>query len=195
MHPALYRTRISFIPIQLIFPFLKYDYWTSDIEKTRSNSCVRSQFKVETWVQYPIDSHPFGSMSIRPLIPMIELFLNLTFKIQGQSQSSRSHTMHNIISTHIPSVSCWSALLFLKYSYFKNWPWKSMVKVTGEFKVPSHNVSLASYWLPSLWFHANRPTHSWYHIFKVWQKKHQKVDIAPYQLISISFHVDQPSHS
>ena len=33
----------------------------------------------------------------------------------------------------------------LKYSYFKNWPWKSKVKVMGEVKVPSHNVSLTSF--------------------------------------------------
>ena len=90
-----------------------------------------------------MDSHPY--MSIHLLIPMIELFKYLTFKIQGQSHSSRSHNRYNILSTHIPFIPCWSALPFLRCSYLKNWPWKSKVKVMGEVKVKSHNVSLTSY--------------------------------------------------
>ena len=82
------------------------------------------KFKVTTWVQHPMHSHPF--MSIHPLIPMIELFWNVTFKIQGQSHSSRSHNRYNIPSPHIPFIPCWSALPFLRCSYLKNWPWKSM---------------------------------------------------------------------
>ena len=35
---------------------------------------------------------------------MIELFQNLTFKIQGRSQSSMSHTRYNNLSTHIPVI-------------------------------------------------------------------------------------------
>ena len=82
--------------------------WLSkyDLENPRSRSWVRSKFEVTTWVQHPIDSHPFGSMSIHPLIPMIEPFQNLTFKIQGQSHSSRSHIRFNILSTHIPFIAC-----------------------------------------------------------------------------------------
>ena len=96
-----------------------------------------------------------------PLFLWQIFFLNLTFKIQGQSHSSRSHSRYNILSIHIPFVPCWSALPFLTYSYFKHWPWKSKVKVMGEVKVQSRNVSLTSYRLTSLWFHVNRPSHSW----------------------------------
>ena len=85
----------------------------------------------------------------------------MTFKIQGQSHSSKSHIWYNILSTHIPFVLCWSALQYLRYSYLKNWPWKSNFKVMGEVKVKSHNVSLTSYRLTSLSFHVNRPSHSW----------------------------------
>ena len=120
---------------------------------------MRLKFKVTTWVQHPLDSHPF--MSIHPLIPMIELFKYLTFKIQGQSHSSRSHNRHNILSTHIPFIPCWSALPFLRCSYLKNWPWKSKVMVMGEVKVKSHNVSLTSYRLTSLSFHVNLASHCW----------------------------------
>ena len=73
-HPTLYPTHISFIPSQSTFPFLKYGYQKFDLGNPRSMSWVRSKFKVTTWVQHPTDSHPFGSMSIHPLIPMIELF-------------------------------------------------------------------------------------------------------------------------
>ena len=122
---------------------------------------MRSKFKVTTWVEHPIDSHPFGFMTIHPLILMTEGFLNLTFKIQGQIHSSRSQSRHDTLLTHTPFVACWSALPFLRYSYFKNWPWKSKVKVMVEVKVQSHKVSLTSYRLVSLSFHVDRPSHSW----------------------------------
>ena len=64
-------------------------------------------FLTEFPTLHPMDSYP--CMSIHPVIPMIELFfLNLTFKIQGQSHSSRSHNRNNILSTHIPLVPCQS---------------------------------------------------------------------------------------
>ena len=106
-----------------------------------------------------MDSHPF--MSIHPLIPMIELFRNLTFKIQGQSHRSRSHNRYTILSPHIPFIPCWSALPFLRCSYLKNWPSKSKVKpsrswVTSKFKVTmwvqhpidSHPFRSMSIWHP-----------------------------------------------
>ena len=126
----------------------------------RSRSWARPKFKVTTWVQHPIDSHPFGSMSIHSLIPMIELFLNLTFKIQGQSHSLRSQSRYNTISTHIP-FPCRSALPFLGYSNFKIWPWKFEVKVMGEIKIESHNMGPTFSRLTSLSFHVNRPSFSW----------------------------------
>ena len=153
-----------------------------------------------------MDSHPF--MSIHPLIPMIELFLNLIFKIQGQSHSSRSHNRYNILSPHIPFIPCWSALLFLRCSYLKNWPWKSKVKVMGEVKVQSHNVSVTSYRLASLLFHVNLAYHCWVTtFFKIWPwnsrvkvidevtVQRHNVGITSYRLTSLSFHVNRPSHS
>ena len=52
-------------------------------------------------------------------------FLNLNFKIQGQSHSSWSYNKWNILSTHISFILhvCLSALPFLRYSYLKNWRW------------------------------------------------------------------------
>ena len=127
-------------------------------ENPRSRSWVRSKFKVTTWVQHPKHSHPFGCMSIHPLIPMIAFKMwPLKSKVKG---IALGHIVGNILST-IPFVPYWSALPFLRYSYFKNSPWKSKVKVIGEVKVQSHNVSQTSHRLTSLWFHVNQPSHSW----------------------------------
>ena len=103
--------------------------------------------------------------SATPFLRYIQHFKNLTLKIKGQGHgwghSSKSQCGSSSLSTHIYFVPCQSALPFLRYSIFKIWPWKSRVKVMGEDTVQSHNVGLTSYWLISLSFHVNRPSHSW----------------------------------
>ena len=104
-------------------------------------------------------------MSIGHPIPEIQLFQNLTLKIQGQGhgwgQSLKSQCENNILSTHILFVPCQSVIPFLTYIFFKIWPWKSKVRVMVEVKVWSHNVSITFYRLTSFSFHVNRPSHSW----------------------------------
>ena len=104
-----------------------------DLENLGSRSWVKSHFKVTMWVQHPIDSHPFRSMSIGHPIPKLRLLQNLTLKIKGQGHgwghTSKSKWGSNILSTDIPFTPCQSALPFLRYSIFKIWPWKSRVKV------------------------------------------------------------------
>ena len=151
-----------------------------------------------------MDSHPF--MSIHPLIPMIELFFNFIFKIQGQSHSSRSHNRYNILSPHIPFIPSWSALPFLRCSYLKNWPWKSKVKVMGEVKVQSHNVSLTSYRLTSFRSMSIRPPISEKQHFqnlnlKINSQGHgwdpslsHNEGLTSYRLTSLLFHVNRASH-
>ena len=117
----------------------------------------------------------------------------MTFKIQGQSHSLKSHIRYNILLTIIPFVLCWSALQYLRYSYLKNWPWKSKSKVMGEVKVKSHNVSLTSYWLTSYF-------KIWHWKFKVKVMSEVKVEshnMGPTfsRLTSLSFHVTRASHS
>ena len=103
-------------------------------------------------------------MSIGPPIPEIQHFQSLTLKIQGQGHRRRgswkSQHGSNILSTHILSIPCQLAIPFLRYDFFKIWPWKSKVKVMVEVKVESHKVGVTSYRLTSLSFHVNRPTHS-----------------------------------
>ena len=111
------------------------------------------------------NSHPFHSKWVDPPIPKLQQFQYLTLKIRGQGhgwgQSLKSQCESNILSTHIPFVPCKPAIPFLRYDFFKIWPWKSKVKVMGEVDIESHKVSVRSYRLTSLSFHVNRPSHSW----------------------------------
>ena len=135
-----------------------------DLENPRSRSWKRWTLKVTTWVQHSVDSNPFRSMSICPPIPEIQHFQNLTLKIKGKghgwSGHSKSQSGCNILSTHILFVPCQSAIPFLRYDFFKIWPWKSKVKVMCEGNVESHKVGVTSYRFTSLLFHVNRPFHS-----------------------------------
>ena len=99
-----------------------------DLKHPNSRSWVGSMFKVTKWVQHPIDSHPFRSMSISPYIPEMRLFKKLAFKIQGQRHvwgPVQCHSRSNKLSTHIPFTPCQLALPFLRYGYFKYWASKS----------------------------------------------------------------------
>ena len=88
-------------------------------------------------------------MSIGHPIHKIQLFQNLTLKIQGQGHGGgecwKSQHGSDILSTHIPFVPCQSALPFLRYSIFKIWPCIFKVKVMGEGNVESHKVGVTSY--------------------------------------------------
>ena len=121
--------------------------------------------KVTTWVQHFIYSHPFNSMSIGHPIPEIRLFQNLTLQIQGQGHGwgECGESLHgsNILLTHISLVSCQSAILFLRYDFFKIWPWKSKVKVMDEVNLERQNMGPTLYRPTSLSFHVNQPSHSW----------------------------------
>ena len=104
-------------------------------------------------------------MSIGPPIPGIQLFQNLTLKIQGQGhklgQSWKSQCGYNIQSTPIPFVPCQSGIPFLSCNLFQIWPWQSQVNVMEEVNIESHNMGPTFYRLASLSFHVNRESHSW----------------------------------
>ena len=120
-----------------------------DLENPRSRSWKKWTLKVTTWVQHSIDSHPFRSMPIGHPIHRIRLFQNLNLKIQGQGRgwevSWKSQHGSDILSTHIPFIPCQSAITFLRYDFFKIWPWKSKVKIMVEVKVECHKVGVTSY--------------------------------------------------
>ena len=47
--------------------------------------------------------------------------------------------------THILFISCQSTVPFLRYSYFRLWPWNSKVKVMGVVKRQGYTVGPVSY--------------------------------------------------
>ena len=74
------------------------------------------------------ESHPFCSVSIDPPIPEIQLFQNLTLKIQGrgqgQSQSHWSYLRPRVQSICLLFISWLLDKFLLRYSKFHIWPWK-----------------------------------------------------------------------
>ena len=122
-------------------------------------------------------TYPFCSISISPHTHGIQLFQNLTLKIQsqghGRGQSWKSQHGSNIQATHISFVPCQLGIPFLSYYFFKIWPWKSRVKVMGEVTVESHNVALTSYRPTSVLFHVNRSSHSWNTVFSKFDLENQ----------------------
>ena len=61
----------------------------------------------------------------------------------------KSQSGCNILSTHILFLPCQSAIPFLRYDFFKFWPWKSKVKVMGEVDIKSHSMGPTFYRLTS----------------------------------------------
>ena len=74
----------------------------SDLETPRSRSWVWSKGKVIQSAQYHINSLPFHFTSIRPTIPEIELFRNLTLK-HPRSRSWVRSKLKVIYCTQYPS--------------------------------------------------------------------------------------------
>ena len=107
-------------------------------------------------------------------IPGIQLFQNLTLKIQGRGHgwghSWKSQHESNIQLTHIPFVPSQLGIPFLSYDFFKIWPWKSRGQGHGWGHSSNHNVGLTSYRLTSLSFHVNQPSQR-YSVFKIWPWK------------------------
>ena len=88
----------------------------SDLETPRSTSWVWSKGKVIQSAQYHINSLPFHFTSIRPTIPEIELFRNLTLK-HPRSRSWGKSKVKVIYCTqyHFLFVSHQSDRPFLRY--------------------------------------------------------------------------------
>ena len=151
-----------------------------------------------------MDSHPF--MSIHPLIPMIELFKYLTFKIQGQRHRYRSHNRYIILSTHMPFIQCWSARPFMRCELFK----KLTLKIQGQGHGWGHSSksqresNIQSTHIPFVPCQSGIPLLS-YDFFKIWPWKSRVIamgevtvqshNVGPtsYRLTSLSFHVNWAS--
>ena len=72
-------------------------------------------------------------MSIGPPILEIQLFQNLTLKIQGQCHcQGQTQWLHRIQSICSLLISWQSDHFWLRYSTFHIWPWKFKVKVMAK---------------------------------------------------------------
>ena len=141
-------------------------------------------------------------MSTDPPIPKIQLFQNLTSKIQGQchgwGQSLKSQSGSDFLSTHNPFVPCQSATPLPECSFFEIWPWNSKVKVMDQVKIQNHQVGPTSYRIASLSSHVSPPI-SGIQLFQNLTLKNSKSRLAQghivgptsYRLVSLLFHVNQ----
>ena len=120
----------------------------------------------------------------------------MTFKIQGQSHSWRSHNKNNILSTHILFIPCWFGPPIPEMQLFKKGQgWGHSSNSQSESKFLSTHIPLVPC-QSALPFPR-------YNIFKIWPWNSKvkviaqgyKVGITPYRLISLLFHIDQPCHS
>ena len=93
MGPTFLSTHIPFIPCQSAIPFRRYDFFK--IWPWKSKVKIMVEVKVESHkvgvTSYR--SHPFCFMSINPSFPVIQNFLNLTLKIQGEGEMTMM--LHN----------------------------------------------------------------------------------------------------
>ena len=138
---SILSTHIPFFPCQLALPFVSYVFFK--IWPWKSKVMVMGQVTVQSHnvglAPYQITS--FSFYVNRPSHSWDTAFSKFDLGNQGSRSLVWSQFKviigSSILSTHIPSVPCQSALPFLRYSIFKIWPWKSRVKVMGEvtFKV------------------------------------------------------------
>ena len=150
-------------------------------------------------------------MLMGPPIPEIQLFKELTLKIQGQGHGwNRSSKLQcesnimNILSTHIPLVPCRLALPFLRYSFFKVWPWK--IQGQGHSSRSQSRYNTLSTRIPFVPCQSALPFLG-YSYFKIWHWKFKVKVISEVKveshnegttfsgLTSLSFHVNRASHS
>ena len=112
----------------------------SDLEIPRSRSWLSSKGKVIQSAQYHINSLPFHSTSIRPTVPEIELFRNLTLN-HPKSRSWVRSKVKVIYFTQCPTnalpfISHQSDQPFLRYGQNSVWS-SSTFPQTHIFFVPN----------------------------------------------------------
>ena len=107
----------------------------SNLETPRSRSWVWSRGNVIQLAQYHINSHPFHFTSIRPTIPEIQLFRNLTLKHPRSRSWVRSkvkvtyYTQYRT-DAHQPDQP------FPRYGQYSVRPWKNISKITVFNRTP-----------------------------------------------------------
>ena len=122
-----------------------------DIENSRSRSWVRSKFKVTTWVQHSVNSHPKAFIPCQSGIQFLSYDFSKIWpwksrvKVMGEVKVE-SHNMGptfnrlTSLSFHVDQASHSWVPTFSKFDLENKGS-----KVMGEVTVQSHNVGLTSY--------------------------------------------------
>ena len=120
MGPNIQSIQIAFLPCQSTLPFLWHRFFqnfTWTIQGQGHSWRPHSRYSRYRLISLSLDVN-------EPSHSYIQLFRNLTLKIQGHGQGwgGRWKSQHgsNIPSTHIPFVPCLSAIPFLRYDFFQN---------------------------------------------------------------------------
>ena len=96
-HGHEWMTHILFFPCRSAVPFLRYGYFKLWPWNSRSMSWVWSKGKIIQLIEYPINSPPSNFTSIRPTIPEIQRFRNLTLqhlRLRSMVRSTVKVTYH-----------------------------------------------------------------------------------------------------
>ena len=107
--------------------------------------------------------------------------------------------------THTLFVPCQLAVPFLRWGYFRLWPWNSKVKLMGVVKGQSYTVGPVSY---SFSFHINQTNNSWDTAISKFDLETSKVKVmsdvkgqghisspVSNQCTSFTFHINRTNHS
>ena len=114
------------VPLAFMTPTFKSSQSLAVTSASKShNGCVSHQ------AMHAIDSRPFHSMTIRPLITEIQFDLeNSRSKVKGQRYPSQRNVFHIRASYQLPSP--WFHDNRASYSRDTIWPWKFNVKGQGQ---------------------------------------------------------------
>ena len=122
-------THTLFVPCLSALPFLRYHYFK--IWPCKSKVKVIGEVKVQGHIVGPA-SYQLRHFSFHVDLPCLRYsyFKSWKSKVKVMCEVRlQGHIGSNILFTQILFDPCQSSLQFLIYSYLKNWPWESNVKV------------------------------------------------------------------
>ena len=112
----------------------------SNLEAPRSRTWVWSKGKVRPSAQYHINSLPFRLTSIRPTIPEIELFWNLTLKHPRSRSWVRSKVKVIYFTQYQTNAHPFCFTSSLRYGQNSVWLWKNTSEIFKE-NLPKYQFS------------------------------------------------------
>ena len=128
-------------------------FWYIHPYKTRRSENDNTPQPLDQWTNSPFMGQQVGNCKSFTLAhSLANLFAMHCDPRESPSWIRRYIQLASLLykSINLPIPKIW---------LLKIWPWKSKVKVMGEVKVLSHNLSPTSYRLTFFWFHVNSPSY------------------------------------